>query len=195
MATNFLGALDWHVGAGDDLGARHHGKRGGGKHQMTIHRSAAENRHMAAQQRANRAASFAMPDVPGVPSRDAALVPAAFPFTSFVAATGINIVNQTMQPQMPFRGQRLTAFVIRNGTSAGTTAPMITYFQIGMKPIITTVNPVALETFNQNAFDTNLLMPPTTPGVIYQIGLQLPVAVTGSDSLLAFISIIGTGVL
>lgn len=203
MSDNFLGALDWHVGEDDELGARrgrgrgrggggggYRGRGGGGGY-----RSAAHNRQLSAQSRANRAASFAMPDVAGVPSRDAALLPASFPVVTFVAATGTNIVPVTTQPQTPYRGQRMTAIVIRNGATALVTAPLIAYLQVGMKPIITTINPVALEIFNQNAFDTNLLMPPTLPGVIYQMGLQLAVAVTTTDTVIAITGIIGSAVL
>jgi hypothetical protein len=206
MGDQFLGALDWHVGDheldGPGSRRRHGGRggggggfRGGGGRGGGGYHSAASNRQYQAQTRANRAASFAMPDVPGVPSRDAALLPASFPIVTFVAATGTNIVPVTTQPQTPYRGQRMTSIVIRNGTSAGVTAPLIAYLQVGMKPIITTINPVALEIFSQNSFDTNLLMPPTMPGVIYQLGLQLAVAVTMTDTVIAITGIIGSAVL
>lgn len=188
----FLGALDWQVG--DDIGARrrrpHHGGHGGyhgGNPSM--------NRYHAAQQRANMAAQFALPDVPGVPGRDAALLPAAWPVTTFALASGTNIQAQTMSPQAPFRGQRLVCVVIRNGTSAGVTAPLINYLQVGMKPIITTSNGIPAEMFTANAFDTNLLFPPTVPGVIYTLGLSLAVALTSTDTLIVLASVNGSAVL
>ena len=150
---------------------------------------------MAAQSRLNRAAGFVRPDLAGVPARDAALLPLGFPTFSFALATGTNIINQTTNPQTPFRGQRLSAVVIRNGTSAQTTAPLMSQFIIGQKPIIVTQNGVALETFNQNAFDTNLLMPPTVPGVVYSMNLNLPIALTTTDTILALVSIIGSALL
>jgi hypothetical protein len=193
---NFLGALDWHVGD-DDIGAR---RRGGYAPQRRLgpgggYHSPAGNRHNAAMDRANRAASFAMPDVAGVPSRDAALVPAGWSPMTFDAAAGVAFVTNTMQPQMPFRGQRLTTFVLRNGTTALVSAPLVAFLQVGMKPIIATTNPIALETFNQNAYDTNLLMPPTVPGVVYSISVGLANALTSPDTILAIITIIGSGVL
>jgi hypothetical protein len=148
-----------------------------------------------ALQRSNRVASFVRPDLAGVPSRDAALLPMAFPAFSFVLATGTNIITQTANPQTPFRGQRLTCVVIRNGTSAGTTAPVVSQFLIGQKPIITTANGVPLEVFNQSAFDTNLLMPPTVPGVTYTMNVNLVNALTTTDTLLALVSIIGSALL
>jgi len=148
-----------------------------------------------ALQRSNKVASFVRPDLAGVPSRDAALLPMAFPAFSFALATGTNIITQTANPQTPFRGQRLTAVVIRNGTSAQTTAPVMSQFLIGQKPIITTANGVPLEVFNQQAFDTNLLMPPTVPGVQYTMNLNLVAALTTTDTILALVSIIGSALL
>lgn len=149
----------------------------------------------AALMRSNRMAGLVRPDIAGVPSRDGALLPASFAPFSFALATGTNIVNQTMNPQTPFRGQRLSAVIIRNGTSAATTAPLLSQFLVGQKPIITTATGVALETFNQNAFDTNLLMPPTTPGVIYSMNVNLTSALTTTDTLLALVSVIGSAML
>ena len=187
MGKNFLGALPYFIGdgEGDYLSGVRFAGRGGYGSNMT----------RAASDRANRAAQFVRPDIQGVPQRDAALLPAAFPVFSFALATGTNIVQQTMNPQTPFRGQRLSAVVIRNGTSAATTAPLMSQFIVGQKPIITTANGVPLETFNQNAFDTNLLMPPTVPGVIYTMNLNLVAALTTTDTILCLVAIIGSAVL
>jgi len=196
---NFLGALNWDVGQFDDeIGAyrgRGRGRGGHGHGGYGGHRSAYGNRAMAARSRANRAAAFVMPDIPGTPTLDGAILPASFPIFSFVAATGTNGVSQQMNPQCAFRGQRLTAQVIRSGTSAGATAPLISILQVGMKPIITTANPVALELYVANAFDTNLLLPPTTPGVVYQMTLALANALTMTDTLLAIVGVNGSAVL
>jgi hypothetical protein len=149
----------------------------------------------AALGRSNRAASFVRPDMAGVPSRDAALLPMAFPVFSFALATGTNTINQVANPQTPFRGQRLTAVVIRNGASALTTAPLMNQFIIGQKPIITTQNGVPLEIFNQAAFDTNLLMPPTVPGVSYSMSINLVATLLSTDTLLCLVGIIGSALL
>ncbi len=149
----------------------------------------------AAAIRANNVASIVRPDIPGVPERDAAILPSGFPVFSFALATGTGILTQTMNVQTPFRGQRLVAQVIRNGASAALTAPIIQFLQIGFKPIVTTANPVPLELFAANAYETNLLMPPTIPGVIYTLSMSLPVALTTTDTILAFVGIIGSAVL
>jgi hypothetical protein len=187
---NFLGALDWNIGEANYLGAplpRGYGSMFGNQYGSAM--------TSAAMARANRAAGFVRPDLAGVPSRDAALLPAAFPAFSFALATGTNIISQTMNPQTPFRGQRLAAVIIRNGTSAATTAPVMSQFLVGQKPIITTANGVPIETFNQTSFDTNLLMPPTMPGVTYTMSLNLVAALTTTDTILALVSIIGSAVL
>ena len=181
MGRNYMGALPYYIGAPNYYG-------GGGSpfgSAMTA----------AAMARVNRTASFVRPDIAGTPSRDAALLPMAFPTFSFALANGTNIISQTANPQTPFRGQRLTAVVIRNGTSAATTAPVMSQFIIGQKPIITTGNGVPLEVFNQSAFDTNLLMPPTVPGVQYTMNINLVAALTTTDTLLALVAIIGSAIL
>lgn len=184
---NFLGALPYFIGDQNYLGAPF--PQGWGQQMYGSPMT------QSALLRSNRAAAFVRPDLAGVPQRDAALLPAAFPTFSFALATGTNIITQTMNPQTPFRGQRLSAVVIRNGTSAAVTAPVMSQFIIGQKPIITTANGVPLETFNQNAFDTNLLMPPTMPGVNYTMNINLVAALTTTDTILCLVSIIGSAVL
>jgi hypothetical protein len=189
---NFLGALPitmGDMGDGDYLSGPGRRRR----HHPGHYGSAMSH---AATERANMAARFVRPDLPGAPNRDAALLPAAFPIFSFALATGTNTISQTMNPQTPFRGQRFTAVVIRNGTSAATTAPVISALQVGQKPIIaTTGTGVPLEVFNQNAFDTNLLFPPTVPGVIYVASINLVAALTTTDTILCLVSVIGSAVL
>jgi hypothetical protein len=178
---NYLGALPFSIGARRQYGG------GGGGYGSAMTRSA--------QARANATAGFVRPDIAGTPARDAALLPAGFPIFSFVAATGTGIISQNMNPQTPFRGQRLTAVVIRAGATATTTAPILQLLLIGQKPILVTGLGVPLETFNQSAFDTNLLMPPTVPGVIYTMNISLSAAVTTTDTVTCLVAIIGSAVL
>jgi hypothetical protein len=186
MARNYLNGLDY-MG---DIGrkARHQQHHQGNHHMMS-------NRASAAQSRANGVAQFAIPDVPGAPHRDGALLPAGFPPFAFALATGTNIINGQMNVQTPFRGQRLTALVIRNGTSAAATAPVIQTFLVGQKPIIASASPVPLEIFAQNAFDTNLVLPPTYPGVIYALNLSLVTALLTTDTITALVGILGSALL
>lgn len=196
---DFLGALPLLSGDDDEdeiLGARRRRRsryRGGGR--ASYPRTGAAASRYAAGRRANLAAGWVRPDLPGAPARDCAQLPAGFPLFTFVLATGTNIITQIANPQTAFRGQRLSCIVIRSGASALLTAPLMRSLQVGMKPIVVTPDGIALETFNQNAFDTNLLMPPTTPGTVYQLAVNLPTGVTGTDSIIAIVGIIGTAVL
>jgi hypothetical protein len=181
MSEDYLGALPFFVG-----------RHARGYHQPQY--GSAMTR--AANARANRAASFTRPDIPGVPQRDAALMPMGFPIFSFALATGTNSISQNANPQTPFRGQRLTSNVIRNGTSAATTAPVLTVLQVGQKPmLVTSGNPVPVEVFSQGSFDTNLLFPPTVPGVIYLAIMNLVNALTTTDTIIVLLGVIGSGLL
>jgi hypothetical protein len=174
--ANYLGALPFFVGAAGLP------RYGGALSQ-------------AALQRSNRMAGFVRPDMAGVPSRDGAMLPMAFPPFAFALATGTNIITQSANPQTPFRGQRLVSQVIRNGTSAALTAPVVQQFLVGQKPIIVTGSGVPIETFSQNAFDTNLMLPPTVPGVNYTMNMSLTAALTTTDTILTLVTIIGSALL
>jgi hypothetical protein len=192
MSLNYLGALDPYIG---DIGARRRApmRRGGGYARAPA-RSAAQNRTAAAYARSNRVASYVQPDVPGSPARDAALIPGGFPPFAFVAGTGTAIVTQQMNVMCPFRGQRLTVLVLRSGASALVTAPMAVVFQVGMRPVLASGTAVPIEVFGQQAFDTNVLLPPTTPGVPYTLGLALTTALAGTDTLTCIVGVVGSAV-
>lgn len=194
-----LGALDVDAALGLDnfLGARR--SRSHVTHAPAYHHNAAPSalRQAAAAARAQRVAALAMPDVPGVPERDAALLPAGFPVFAFTNATGINTITQTTNVQTQFRGQRLSVKVLRAGAggSQNGIAPLLMGLQIGMKPIVTTPDGVPMETFDATSFDTNLLLPPTTPGTIYKLSIALSGVLTAGDTITCFVSILGTAVL
>lgn len=183
MPNYLLGGLD------PFIGARRRSRRGGGGG------GGRTANFDAATARANRVASYVRPDVPGVPARDAAMIPAGFPAFAFVAGTGTSPVTQQMNVMTAFRGQRLTAVVIRNGASAALTAPMMQFFNVGMKPILASGTPVPLEVFTQNTFDTNMLLPPTIPGVLYTLSLALTSALVGTDSITCIVGVLGSAVL
>jgi hypothetical protein len=195
MAMNFLGGLSPYGSMGDDnLGAgRRHPRHGGHAQHRLPH--GGNPLTEAAHERANRAAGFTRPDIPGAPSRDAAILPAGWPPFAFAAALGINSQNQQMNVQTPFRGQRLTAIIVRNGASAFLTAPVISTLIVGQKPIIASASPVAAENFVANAFDTNLMFPPTYPGIIYSMNMNLVAALAGTDTVLALMGVNGSALL
>lgn len=184
---NYLAGLDTYIG---DIGRRSRGSRargyGGYRGSPSFN---------AASARANRVASLVRPDMPGAPARDGALLPAGFPPFAFALATGVNIVTQSMNVQTAFRGQRITTIVVRSGTSAQLTAPLMAIFLVGMKPILATGTAVPIEIFAQNAFDTNVLLPPTVPGVTYTLGINLSNALTTTDTVTVLVGVLGSAVL
>lgn len=149
----------------------------------------------ARQRRLQAAEADLVPDVAGAPARDVALLPASWPTFVFNAASGTNIVQQTMNVQTAFRGRRLIGTVLRNGASALLTAPLMTTLQIGMKPILATPDGVAIESLLQGGFDNNLLFPPTTTGTIYTLQMRLPIALAGADTITCIISVTGSAIL
>lgn len=184
---NYLAGLDTYVG---DIGRRASRRGGGGGG----YRGGSPSFN-AASARANRVAALVRPDLAGAPARDGALLPAGFPIFSFALATGTNIVTQQMNVQTAFRGQRIVTQVVRSGTSAQTTAPLMQIFNVGMKPILATGTAVPMEIFSQNAFDTNVLLPPTVPGVTYTLGISLSAALTTTDTVVVLVGILGSAVL
>lgn len=140
---------------------------------------------------APRAAALVSPDQPGAPSRRIGIYPAAFPLLSFALADGVNVKSVNMNPQTSFKGQRMFVQVIRSGTSAALTAPLITQMLVGMTPVILTPDGVPAEMFQPSAFDTNLLLPPTEPGVLYQLSMRLTAALAGTDTITVIAGITG----
>lgn len=189
MATNFLGGLSPYGHMAGSMGRHHpHHSQHGGHHMMSPRQS-------AAHQRANEAARYVAPDMPGAPSRDGAILPAGWPPFAFALANGVNIQNQQMNVQTPFRGQRLVVIVVRNGTSAATTAPMINTLIVGQKPLIASASAIPAEMFTQTSFDTNLVFPPTYPGVIYSLNMFLTSALTTTDTVLVLPAVNGSALL
>lgn len=140
---------------------------------------------------APRRAALVTPDQPGAPARRIGIYPAAFPVLSFALADGVNVKQVSMNPQTSFKGQRMFVQVIRNGASAALTAPLITQMLVGMTPMILTPDGVPAEMFQPSAFDTNLLLPPTEPGVLYQLSVRLTTALAGTDTITVLAGITG----
>jgi len=64
-----------------------------------------------------------------------------------------------------------------------------------MRPSLATGTAVPLEIFAQNAFDTNVLLPPTVPGVIYTLGISLSAALTTTDTITCVVGLLGSALL
>lgn len=132
------------------------------------------------------------PSWPSFSPGHAALLPIAFPALDFTNAVGTNVLSVQANPQTTFMGQRLAVQVLRNGATAATVAPILDQLLVGPRPTILTSPGPALETFAQNAFDTNIMLPPSSPGMIYQLTSHLTGSLGVADTLTALISLIGS---
>lgn len=130
-----------------------------------------------------------VPNMPGTPTRQEAILGSAFPLFSFTNATGTNSITQQMNPQAVMRGRRLVCTVLRNGATAAQTAPLITNLQVGMVPCILTPDGVSADSYAPNAVDTNVLLPATAPGVLYVMTMRLPVALGVGDTITVIASL------
>lgn len=119
------------------------------------------------------------------------LLPMTFPVFSFVLATGTNVIPQTMQPAVPFAGLQPIATILRNGTSANATFPLLQQLLVGPTPIILSTPGPALDTYSRDAPNNNLRMPPTGIGQTYQAQVGLTAALTGTDTLSVILQING----
>lgn len=119
------------------------------------------------------------------------LLPMTFPAFSFALATGVNNVRQTMQPQVPFAGLRPFATILRNGTSAAASFPLLNQLLVGPTPLIQTSPGPALDNYRFDAVDNNFRMPPTGIGQLYAADVGLTTALTGTDTISVILQING----
>jgi len=118
------------------------------------------------------------------------ILPVAFPIFTIVAATGISNVRQTLQPSVPYAVAQMFATVNRNGTSAASPIAFLNNLQVGPTPVILNGG-TNLDRYSAGAFHNNFRLPPTGIGQTYVGDVGLSVAVTGSDSVTAYIEFHG----
>jgi hypothetical protein len=121
------------------------------------------------------------------------MVPITFPTFAFALATGINVVSQSVRPEIPFAGIQPIATILRNGTSAAATFPLLNQLFVGPTPIITTQPGPALDAYRFDAFNNNLRLPPTGVGQTYRADVNLTTALAGTDTLSVILQINGQG--
>lgn len=119
------------------------------------------------------------------------ILPMTFPNFSFALADGTNNKTQTMTPQVPFAGLQPIATILRNGTSANTTFPLLNQLFVGPTPIIQTTPGPALDGYSKDSVNNNLRLPPTGIGQLYRADVGLTAALTTTDTLLVILQING----
>jgi hypothetical protein len=119
------------------------------------------------------------------------ILPITFPLYTFVLATGTAAVTQNVIPQFPFAGAQPIATILRNGTSAAASLPLLTNLLVGPTPIVQTAPGLPLDGYSKDAVNNNLRIPPTGLGQTYRADVALTSALTGTDSISVLLQING----
>lgn len=119
------------------------------------------------------------------------ILPITFPVYNFALANGTNIISATVTPQFPFAGVQPIATVLRNGTSAAATFPLLNQLFVGPTPIIQTTPGPPLDAYSKDAPNNNLRLPPTGLGQIYRADVNLSTALLTTDTLSVILQING----
>lgn len=119
------------------------------------------------------------------------ILPITFPVYNFALANGVNIITQTVQPQFPFAGAQPIATILRNGTSANATFPLLNQLFVGPTPIIQTTPGPALDAYSKDAVNNNLRIPPTGIGQLYRADVNLSTALLTTDTLSVILQLNG----
>ena len=131
---------------------------------------------------------------PGVIAPDQGLLP--LPLTAGNSNT-FDLNNQTLtfegQVQKPFRGERLLVSTVRTGTTA--VGRLISQLFVG-----TDLQQLDIPGFDAeqvgdpNAFGVRLTMKPVQPGVFIRLVTTLNAAVTGTDTIIATVTLLGRNI-
>ena len=122
--------------------------------------------------------------------------PGMYPVTvgpfSFAAATGLADINLSINPQVNFKAQRMICTPIKTGASAAAAQVLLKRGSVGIKPINLGGQPIPLEIFISTSVDMNIEYPQTRPGLTYDLTLGLSSALAGLDTLIVYVTFVGT---
>jgi len=192
-------AIDVLSGDDDDLGFSFANpfmrrRRGGGGRPRAAYGGGGGNYGMAYQPSPPRIPVSLQPlGQGGAQPLQPGIYPVGFPVFLFNLAQALTPITFTINPQVMFRAQRLSCTVIRVGTTAAASAPLLMPgSSVGVKPLVLGADGVPMELFSANSYDTNILFPATTPGTTYSLTLRASSAVTGTDTLTVLVGLLGT---
>lgn len=131
---------------------------------------------------------------PGVIAPDQGMLPLPLSGTAGdVFSATLNTITFQGQLQKPFRGERLLVSVVRTGTSA--TGRLISQLFVGTDLQQLDVPGFDAEQVGDpNAFGVRLTMKPAQPGVFIRLVTTLNVALTGTDTISASVTLLGRNV-
>lgn len=130
----------------------------------------------------------------GVTAPDEGLVPIPLTNVSNNGAFSATVTNLLFvaRPQGPFRGERVVATLIRNGTSAtNVSADAVNGISIGVQPQIGDFGNISLEEWAKDAFGVRMAMRDTAPGGLIQANIVLVGTLTTTDTLTVRLSVYG----
>lgn len=112
---------------------------------------------------------------------------------TFNLASVLTPQTLTVNPQRPFRGQRIVAAVARIGATSNALVTM-TQLLIGNTPQPLLAGDTPIEAFQADANGLEVDLDSSQPGVTYTITLQNATAVTTTDSITVSIAIFGMSI-
>jgi hypothetical protein len=112
----------------------------------------------------------------------------------FAVAQPLTSQTLSVQPQVPFKGERLVIAVGRTGTTAAGPLLTITAFSIGIKDQRGGFNPIGVDVFGATATEIELVMDPAGPGVTITLTISTTAIPTTTDRIDVNASIIGMGI-
>jgi hypothetical protein len=131
-----------------------------------------------------------VPRVPGAPAVGVGLQPMPLGTVQFTQTSG-TLLQVSVTPQRPFKGQRLVIAEGRSGTTGGIVN--LLRLEIGTyNQLVSSQAGVPVAAFANNSFDTNMLLQPATPGVNITLLFQITSAPTGTDSVTISAALWGT---
>ncbi len=105
---------------------------------------------------------------------------------------GTGIITFTGTPQMPFRGERIEAIVIRTGASAAPIIPVFTAMFVGTRLQQAQFGNVAVENYGPTAFGVRNYMVDALPGILFNFPVALTGgALVGTDTIQVIITVHG----
>lgn len=123
--------------------------------------------------------------------RDEAMWPLGLGLVTFDSTTGVNLQLE-VQPQRPFRGERLVLDIRRIGASAAAPTVTIVDLRVGDTPQRIGGGALPAEVFAPDAFGVRLSLDASVPGVLVTVGFKLVgPALAPGDSIIVSGAIIG----
>jgi hypothetical protein len=122
--------------------------------------------------------------------------PGMYPVTvgpfAFSAATGLADIQHDINPQVNFKAQRMICTPIKTGATATVAQVLLKRGSVGIKPINLGGQPIPLEIFISTSVDMNIEYPQTRPGLTYDLTLGLSSALAGADTIVVYVTFLGT---